>query len=107
MGFFKNTWRMWTNRMGDLTGSDFQGCNLGTATKDGAPALMIYGLNREDFIFNKGDVKNISIMETGVILIINNQKYVGNKYKIEFKNGKTALLSMPAGDCYKIEKVLY
>ena len=108
MGFFKTIFRQISGRIGEVSGSDFSGCFVNRAKKDGAPALLIYGFNKEDFIFNKGDVKEISILESGsVVGVSNNSVFVGNKYKISFNNGKTALLSIPAGNCKIIEEVLY
>lgn len=107
MGFFKNMLRMNTSRIGNVTGSDFSHCYISVAKKDGRPALVIYGTGKEDFLFDKSDVKEISILETNTTLILENKRYVGNKYRIVFNNGKSALLSIPANGCARLEEVLF
>ena len=107
MGFFKTLLRMNLNRIGNVTGSDFTNCYLSPTKKDNMPALMIYGVGKNDYIFNKADVKEFSIIETGTILVLDGKRYTGNKYRIVFNDGKSALLSIPSGNCQKIEQVLY
>ena len=107
MGFFKNMLRMNTSRIGNVTGSDFNHCYISTAKKDGRPALIIYGTGKEDFLFDKSDVKEFSVIETNTLLIMENKRFSGNKYRIVFHNGKSAVLSIPTKDCAKVEEVLY
>lgn len=107
MGFFKTMLRMNTSRIGNVTGSDFPNCYISCTKKDGAPALLIFGTQTEDFIFTKSDVKDVSIIETNTLLILENKRYSGNKYRIQFKNGKSAILSIPTASCVKVEAVLY
>ncbi len=108
MGYFKTIFRQIAGRIGDVSGSDFSGCFLNKTKKDGAPALLIYGFGKEDFIFNKGDVKEITILESGSVVGVSSQSvYVGSKYKVVFNNGKTAILNIPAANCKNIEEVLY
>lgn len=107
MGFFKTMFRMNTNRIGNVTGSDFANCYLSPAKKDGMPALMIYGVKTDDYIFNKADVKEFQLLESSAMLILDGKRYVGNKYKIVFRDGKNALLNVPVASCQKVETVLY
>lgn len=107
MGFFKTMLRMNTTRIGNASGSDFQGCYLSPSKKDGAPVLMLYGVGKDDYIFNKGDVKELSIIESNTTLVLDGKRYIGNKYRIVFNDGKSTLLSIPVANCSKLESVLY
>jgi hypothetical protein len=106
MGFFKNILRANT-AIGSVSGSDFNNCQLNMAKKDGSRALLISGLGKEDFVFDKSDVKEFSVVASNVNFKLGTQPKIGNKYKIEFNNGKTAIVSVPAHECEKIENILY
>ena len=109
MGFFKNLLRnAVAGKIGEVTGSVFDGCSIATSTKkDGLPALVIYGNKIDDYVFNKNDVKEFKIIESGTLKNFGNQTLMINKYNIIFNDGKTAILSIPVGNSNSIEKILY
>lgn len=108
MGFLKSLVRLNTTNIGAVTGGDFgKGCYLAPAKKDGRQALLIYSPLREDFVFDKSDVTEFSLMESGVRFAIDNKPCIGNKYRIVFKNGQSGILNVMANNCSIIENVLY
>ena len=107
MGFFKNLLRMNLTRIGDVTGSYFDGCYISPSKKDGLPALMIYGNKIEDYVFNKNDIKSFNILETGVLRNFGNQTRLSNKYSVSFNDGKNAVITIASANSKDIEKVLY
>ena len=95
MGFFKTMLRMNTACLGKASGSGFNGCYVGLARKDGAPALMIYGTSlKEDYIFNKDDIENVEVIGNGNEMGTNHKMTSVTKYKLTFKDGKTVLCSI-------------
>ncbi len=118
MGFFKLLGKVLSKKIGEVTGNDFcpgnKVCYLGSSKKDGAPALMFFGIDKEDFIFNKSDIKGFTPIETNTTIVLRGggqtggSPYVqGNKYKVVFKNDKTAILNVPMVYCTAVENVLY
>ncbi len=108
MGFLKSLIRLNTNTIGAVTGGDFaKACYLAPAKKDGHPALLIYSPFREDFVFDKSDITEFKLLESGVPFGIDGKSYVGNKYRIVFKNGQSGILNVVANRCSVIENVLY
>ena len=107
MGFFKNLLRSNFSKCGEVTGSAFNGCSLSSTTKDGLPALVIYGVGKQDYIFNKNDIKEFKVIESGTFKNFGNQTLMITKYSVVFNDGKSAILSVPVGNSSTIEKVLY
>ena len=108
MGFFKNIARSFTSKIGEVSGSDFNNRFLAKSNKDGLPALVIYMTGTKDYLFNKNDVKEFNLLESNVFVFKQgDNQYIGSKYRVTFKDGKTAILNVPAGNCKDVEKVLY
>lgn len=108
MGFFKNLMKnLFANKIGVVTGSDFNGGYLATGRKNGVPALAIFGHGEEDYLFTKDDVKEFGVYEQNARFLIDNNAKIGNKYRILFKDGKSAIFNVPAGDCAKVEAILF
>ncbi len=95
MGFFKTMLRLNTVCLGRVNGSGFAGCYIGLAKKNGAPALMFFGSSlKEDYIFDKNDIKNVTIVGNGMEKNAKGVMASVTKYQIEFKDGKTAICSV-------------
>ncbi len=118
----KLTKRLNCNNIGVVTGSDFrngnlpnaylgraeEGKTLGIFTKYSKEKLLIYGEKVEDFVFGKDDVQSAKVMQQEAYFKMgaNNQK-MGPKYEVKFKNGKTAIIAVPANDAYKVEQIIF
>ena len=111
-GFFKLMLRMNSNMLGVVTGSDFRNGNLpmaylGKGEKENKGKFMIYGEKLDDFVFGKEDVASCEILQQEAnFKMTNNQTKVGPKYQVKFKNGKTAIICIPAHDAYIFENVI-
>lgn len=112
-GFFKMFKRLNFNQMGIVTGSDFRNGSLpyaylGKADDGSKGKLMIYGEKIEDYVFGKEDIQSAQVIQAEAFFkMSNNKQKLGPKYEIKFKNGKTAVISVPANEAYKIEQVIY
>lgn len=112
-GFFKMMLRMNSNMMGIVTGSDFRNGNLPSAyighgeKADKKTKLLIYGEKIDDFVFGKEDVASCTVMQQECHFKMGgNQQKIGPKYEIKFKNGKTAIVCVPANAAYLIEQIV-
>lgn len=119
--FMQVTKRMNTNIIGEVTGSAWVSAKypkayLGFAEvgkgflgmpKVDRTKLMIYGVDLEDFIFGKEDIASATIIEEKAAFRMGNQTIFGPKYKIDFVNGKTAIIHVGSADAYKIDSILY
>ncbi|MGN0744717.1 MAG: hypothetical protein ACI4MZ_05565 [Christensenellales bacterium] len=95
MGFLKNMFRMNTVCLGKVNGSGFAGCYIGLAKKNGEPALMFFGSSlKEDYVFNKNDIKNVTVIGNGMEKNAKGMMTSVTKYQIDFKDGKTAICSV-------------
>ena len=108
MGFFKNLAKqMFMTKIGIVTGSDFAGGELAMAHKDGVQGLGIVRKGQEDYIFIKSDIAEFSKFETDIKFFIGSDPKIGNKYRVVFKDGKSAILCIPAAQCSIIENLFY
>ena len=107
MGFFKNLLRVYTARIGNASGSDFNRCYVATAKKDGLPALLIWGFGKKDYVFNKNDIKEANLISGGAGYNFGGQIRVANKYRIVFNDGKSVILDIPVASSSKIERIIY
>lgn len=93
--FFKNMLRMNTVCLGKVNGSGFAGCYVGLAKKNDAPALMFFGSSlKEDYIFNKDDIENVTVIGNGMEKNAKGAMSSVTKYQLKFKDGKTAICSI-------------
>ncbi len=106
MGFFKTMLRMNLTRIGNVSGSKYAHCYISTAKKDGAPALLIFGTKHEDFIFTKDDVTETKLVSAGAMTTMDGKPKIANTYQVTFKNGTTAVITVPVASSSKIENVL-
>ena len=113
-GFFKMMLRMNTNQIGIVTGSDFRNGNLPYAYlghgegADKNTKLLIYGEKIDDFAFGKEDVASCTVLQQEAYFKMGgNQQKMGPKYEIKFKNGKTAIVCVPANGAYMVEQIVY
>lgn len=112
-GFFTMFWRLNFNVFGMVTGKDFQNgklpfAYLGKGKKENKGKLMIYGEKLEDYFFDKSDVASVSVVASPVSFkFLSNKSYAGTQFEIKFKDGKSAMISIPQGDVPKFERVVY
>ena len=112
-GFFKMFKRLNSNVLGVVTGADFKNGSypfayLGKGEKSDKDKLMIYGEKIEDFVFSKEEVASAKVLQQEVTFKgVGNTMYKGPKYEIRFKNGKVAIISIPAAEAYKLENLIY
>lgn len=98
---------------GKVSGADFP---LGTivrfSTSNGRDSMVFVCKSKEDYVITKDRVKKAEIIAMGVI----GQKPKGEetvecygiKYKIETADGKTAVVTVEAGEAqYKIEHIIF
>ena len=101
-----------TNMIGSVTGSDFRNGNLpmaylGMGEKENKDKLMIYGEKLDDFIFGKEDVASCELVQQQCYFKMNgNQQKLGPKYQVKFKNGKEAIICIPANAANRFENVV-
>ena len=108
MGFFKNMFKnAFAAKIGIVTGSDFGGGYVCMAHKDGKSALAIMKSGQEDYIFVKEDVAEFSTFETNIKFLVDREPKIGNKYRVVFKDGKSAILTVAAAHCSVIENLFY
>lgn len=69
--------------------------------------LMIYGVGFDDYIFGKDDIKKAEIVGEHASFRLGNQTVCGPKYKFEFKDGKSAIITVGSNDAYKLDSVIY
>lgn len=120
--FMKVTKRMNSNILGVVTGADFTNEKypksylgfaevgkmfFGLLPKVDRSKLMIYGVGFDDYIFGKENVEKATMLEEKAVLTVGNQKRFGPKYKINFKDGKTAIVTVASADSYKLEPIIY
>ena len=120
--FMQVTKRMNSNILGVVTGSNWTSEKypmsylgfaevgkilFGLLPKVDRNKLMIYGVGLDDYIFGKDDIEKVSIIEEKAVVTIGSQKRFGPKYKFEFKNGKTAIITIASEDSYKLEPIIY
>ena len=121
-GFLQLTKRLNSNNIGIVTGSDFRngslpyaylgraedGKTLGIFQKYSNEKLLIYGEKIEDFVFGKSDIASVNVIQQQAYFkMANNQQKMGPKYEIKFKNGKAAIIAVPANDAYKVEQIIF
>lgn len=112
-GFFKMFKRLNSNYWGVVTGSDFQNgklpnAYLGKADDGSKNKLMIYGEKLDDYIFGKEDILSVNVIQQEAYFKMgSNQQKIGPKYQIKFKDGKSAVIAIPANDAHKLESYIY
>lgn len=108
MGFFKNLIKqVATTKYGTVTGSDFGTGYVVAAHKEGAPALGFMVQGKDDYIFVKSDIAEISSLGSNVSFAVDGNLKVGNKYRIAFNDGKSAIMCIVLADCAKVESIIY
>ncbi|MBQ2894320.1 MAG: hypothetical protein IKC58_01510 [Clostridia bacterium] len=120
--FMQVTKRLNSNKVGYVSGSDWTSAKypmaylgfketgsilFGLIPKVDRTKLMIYGVGIEDYFFDKSNIKSATIIEQQSTFVQGKNRYIGPKYKIEFNDGKSAIIFVPSGDSYKIEAVIY
>ncbi len=120
--FIKVTKRINSNVLGTVSGSHWTSDKfpvsyiglaetgkkiLGIIPKLDRNKLMIYGVGFDDYIFGKEDVKKAELIEEKAVFRIGNQSVFGPKYKFEFNDGKTAIITVGTADSYKLDTVIY
>ena len=105
-------WRLNTNVMGMVTGSDFKNgklpsAYLGKGKKENKGKLMIYGEKLEDYFFDKSTIDSIVTRGSGVTFKLLGKTYIGTQYEVKFKDGKTAIISIPQNDTPRFERYVY
>lgn len=120
--FMKVSKRTITNFIGVVTGSNWTNEKypksylgfaevgkilFGLLPKVDRNKLMIYGVGFDDYIFGKDDIAKVSILEEKAVLTVGQQNCFGPKYKFEFKDGKTAIITVASADSYKLEPIIY
>lgn len=112
-GFFTMFKRLNSNNFGVVTGSDFRNGSLpyaylGRGEKENKDKLMIYGEKLDDFVFGREDVESAKVLQQETYFKMgSNQQKKGSKYEIKFKNGKVAIIAIPANDAYRLESVIF
>lgn len=112
-GFFTMFWRLNFNVMGMVTGGDFKNgklpfAYLGKGKKENKGKLMIYGEKLEDYCFDKSNIESIVVRGSGITFkFLSNKTYIGTQYEIKFKDGKTAIISIPQNDTPRFERYVY
>ncbi|MBR7172679.1 MAG: hypothetical protein IKD36_02685 [Clostridia bacterium] len=116
MGFAEKFWRGFAHlicmKVGFTSGSDFPDGNVTPGTidgkKDGKKCLTIFGSRYSDFSFTKDDIKKLEVIQAGLPLTIGSTRYIVTKFRIEFKNGKVAVMCVPEGNALKrVEEIIY
>lgn len=116
MGFAEKFWRGFAHlicmKVGFTSGSDFPNGRVTPGTidgkKDGKRCLTIFGSGYKDFSFTKEDIKHLEVIQAGAPFAIGANRYIGTKFKIEFKNGKSVVMSVPEGNYLKrVEEIIY
>ena len=119
-GFMKMTKRLNSNLLGSVAGGDFKNGSLPSAylgrAEDGKflgifqkyanDKLLIYGEHIDDFIFSHSDVAEAKTVGTNVAFRLMSHQYIGTKYEITFKNGKKAVICVPANQAYLVDNVI-
>ena len=111
-GFFKMMLRMNSNMIGVVTGTDFRNGNLpmaylGEGEKENKGKLMIYGEKLDDYVFGKEDVASCTVLQQETpFKMANNQQKIGPKYQVKFKDGKVAMICIPANQAFRLENVI-
>lgn len=81
--------------LGTVNGTGFGGCYVGLAKKNGIPAISFFGAClKNDYIFTKDDIEDVQIIGTNAQLTARNQVRTVTKYKLKFKDGRTAICSI-------------
>ena len=108
MGFFKNLLKnAMSTKYGTVNGSDFGTGYVVAAHKDGAVALGFMVKGKEDYIFAKNDINEISSLGSNVSFTVDGNLKVGNKYRIVFKDGRSAIICIVLAECSKVESIIY
>lgn len=112
-GFMTMFKRLNSNVYGMVTGNDFKNGSLpfaylGKGEKEHKGKLMIYGEKIDDFVFSNEDVASAKILQEEVLFKwLNNKQAKGPKYEVKFKNGKTAIISVPSNSAFLLENIIY
>lgn len=121
-GFWKLTKRLNSNNIGVVTGADFrngslpnaylgrkeEGKFLGIFQKYSSTELLIYGEKVEDYVFGKEDIESATVIQQeSYFKMGSNQQKMGPKYQIVFKDGKSAIIAVPANAAYMVERVVF
>ena len=105
MGFFKNIARsIFANNAGDgwITGGDYEHSAVSLGKVDGEEKLSIVTLKELIYVV-KSDVQDFATIETGAKWSHGNKNYVGNRYKVILKNGKSFIMSIIANSTSRFE----
>ena len=119
--FMQVTKRINSNVIGVVTGSEWTSAKypvsyigfaeagkalLGLVTKKDVNHLMIYGVGIDDYVFGKEDVAKVTLVEEKAVIAVGSQRAYGPKYKVEFKDGKTAYISIQQASVAQVDRII-
>ena len=119
--FMQVTKRINSNVIGVVTGSEWTSAKypvsyigfaeagkalLGLVTKKDVNHLMIYGVGIDDYVFGKEDVAKVTLVEEKAVIAVGSQRDYGPKYKVEFKDGKTAYISIQQASVAQVDRII-
>lgn len=119
--FMQVTKRINSNVIGVVTGSEWTSARypvsyigfaeagkafLGLVTKKDMNHLMIYGVGIEDYIFGKENIAKTTLVEEKTVIAVGSQRAYGPKYKIEFKDGKTAFIAIQQSSVMQVDRII-
>ena len=113
MGFFKSLLGAALNgasAIGQVTGGEFNRYTVNIVkNKDGEEVLKFAMLTRPDVLISKGDVREFTTLESGAHWVQGSgngqRRYVGNRYKIVTKDGKSAIFNVFANYTGRVESL--
>ncbi|MBO7149307.1 MAG: hypothetical protein J6V71_00270 [Clostridia bacterium] len=79
---------------------------FGLTTKKDMNHLMIYGVGIEDYVFGKEDIAKTTLVEEKSVIAVGSQRVYGPKYKVEFKDGKTAYVSIQQSSVVQVDRII-
>lgn len=119
--FMQVTKRINSNVIGVVTGSEWTSAKypvsyigfaeagkalLGLVTKKDVNHLMIYGVGIDDYVFGKEDVAKVTLVEEKAVIAVGSQRAYGPQYKVEFKDGKTAYISIQQASVAQVDRII-
>ena len=117
MGFFKEIFSY--KECGFVNGGGFEGLKVSTEIIDNDYIIKFFesnafksGWNNRNFKFSKNDLKNVTILQSGVEFTIKEglfkmNKYLGNRYQLEFNDGKRVIVSCPSEQAQYFERAIF
>lgn len=119
--FMQVTKRINSNVIGVVTGSEWTSAKypvsyigfaeagkamLGLITKKDLNHLMIYGVGIDDYVFGKDNIVKATLVEEKTVIAVGNQRVYGPKYKVEFKDGKSAFISIQNASVPQVDRII-